>query len=66
MREHAASRSTEAYASLVKSFVAGTAPSTEAMNHGGYPTRQERDGTESVCINGMWTSVRAAVKAGRI
>lgn len=64
MREHAASRSTKAYASLIKAYVANTSPSTEAMTAGGYETRTERDGSESVCINGMWTSVRAAVKAG--
>lgn len=48
---------------LAYGFTAKTAPSVDAVNKAGYPTRNI-SGTPEVFIGGMWASVKGAARAG--
>lgn len=67
MLAHVGTRNPAAYNDLMRRFIASTTPTAPALKAGGFETRTESNGTESVLIPTIgWTSAKAAAKAGLI
>lgn len=51
---------------LARTYVKSTDPDDATLRHAGFEVAEGKDGTRMVRVNGVWSSVKAAVKAGWI
>lgn len=66
MRRFVFGGETKALKELAGQYMKSTNPEDSLLRQAGFEVRTEKDGTRMVRINGVWTSVRAAVKQGII